>query len=199
MYIDKNTYIHTHLHKFSVLFERDQALVLYMYIDTHIYVHTYFYIYILLNIHIYIHIYTCFLCSLNVIRFSIHMYAVIYIYVHTYFIYVCWWINIITHIFTHGFCVLWTWLGILCIHVCVQRMRKYMCIENVVCVCVHAMWTYMCTENVVCVCVQRMWYIRVHTATHCNTLQHTATHCNTLQHTHVVYVCVQRMWTRICV
>ena len=37
----------------------------------------------------------------------------------------------------------------------------------------------------VCVCIivlQYQWVvtmIRLHTATHCNTLQHTATHCNT--------------------
>jgi len=32
--------------------------------------------------------------------------------------------------------------------------------------------------------------VRLHTATHCNTLQHTATHCNTL---HDAFICVVRL------
>jgi len=38
---------------------------------------------------------------------------------------------------------------------------------------------------------------RVHTATHCNTLQHTATHCNTLQHTATRCNTLQHTATRI--
>ena len=78
-------------------------------------------------------------------------------------------------------------------HTCVSR-HIHVCIQTVSFMCVKTDSTTHCVRWLIPVCrdtfmctwthctLNRLWTHRVHTATHCNTLQHTATHCNTLQH-----------------
>jgi len=109
----------------------------------------------------------------------------------------------LTHTHTH------TLSGIMCFktfHLCRDTFRcvykqSQSCVsrqilQHIVCAMTHSCVSdsFMCTRTH-CT-LNRLWTHRVHTATHCNTLQHTTTHNNTLQHEQTLKTsCTQTNYT----
>ena len=72
----------------SLLTNRIQTCIYYIYYIFHIYLYIYIYIYNIYNIYIYIYIYMCYICIYN-IYICMYTYIYIYVYISHPYIYMC--------------------------------------------------------------------------------------------------------------